>query len=100
PEALDYAMPVDLGEKLVAHVRAVENIGAAPAEARVVAKASGDGDPALDAASAAPGVRRLDDRYAAAPLPPLGLRLLAGCRAWGVIHHFYPYLDLIGDWDA
>lgn len=116
PEAFDYALSVDLGEKLVAHVRAVEQVGAAPAEARVVEKTSGDGDPALDAAlallkeawqaptltaaSAAPAVRRLDNRYAAAPLPPLGQRLLAGCRAWGVIHHFYPYLDLIGDWDA
>lgn len=116
PEALDYTFPVDLGEKLVARVRAVENIGAPPAEARVVEKRKGKGDPALDAAlallkepwaaptvstaPAAPAVRRLDNRYADAPLPPLGLRLLAGCRAWGVIHDFYPYLDLIGDWDA
>ncbi|HEV8242082.1 MAG TPA: S41 family peptidase [Thermoanaerobaculia bacterium] len=116
PEMLAAAAPIDLGEKLVAHVRAVEEIGAAPPEARIVAKGSDAGDPALDAAlallegpwqppvvstaTAAPGVRRLDNRYADQPLPPLGLRLLAGCRAWGVIHHFYPYLDLIGDWDA
>lgn len=116
PEALEYATPIDLGEKLVARVRAVENVGAAPAEAVVVEKTGGPGDPALDAAlallkepwqppvvssaSAAPAVRHLDNRYADTPLPPLGLRLLAGCRAWGVIHDFYPYLDLIGDWDA
>lgn len=32
--------------------------------------------------------------------PGLELRQLAVIRAWNVIHYFYPYLQLIGDWDA
>ena len=30
----------------------------------------------------------------------LGHRVLAVARIWNVIHYFYAYLDLIGDWDA
>jgi C-terminal processing protease CtpA/Prc len=32
--------------------------------------------------------------------PTLEYRQLAVIRAWNVIHYFYPYLHLIGDWDA
>jgi C-terminal processing protease CtpA/Prc len=32
--------------------------------------------------------------------PSLEYRQLAVIRAWNVIHYFYPYLHLIGDWDA
>ena len=32
--------------------------------------------------------------------PPLEYRLLAVFQIWNVFHHFYPYLHLIGDWDA
>ena len=32
--------------------------------------------------------------------PDLGHRLLAGCRIWGIIRHFYPYLHLLDDWDG
>ena len=43
-------------------------------------------------------VRRMPSSYPEMKLPPPGYRLLAGCRVWGTIHHFYPYLGLIGDW--
>ena len=118
PAAAESAVPVALGEGLVALVRTVEEIGA-PRWDDVVVRAGdggGDGDAALataldllrrpweppstTAATGAAAVRRLENRYAEPALPPLGLRLLAGCRAWGVIHHFYPYLELIDDWDA
>src|SRR6185295_7297940 len=107
---------VDLGEGLFAHVRSVEQVGP-PLAVLAAPKNAEGGDAALGAARAllgepwsapqaaapasqAPAVRRLENRYTKPALPPLGLRLLAGCRAWGVIHYFYPYLDLIGDWDA
>ncbi len=110
------SVAVELGEGLLAHVRSVEQVGA-PLTAATVPKAADGGDAAISAARALlaepwpapqatappaekPAVRRLEDRYPQPALPPLGLRLLAGCRAWGVIHYFYPYLDLIGDWDA
>ncbi|HEX9670628.1 MAG TPA: S41 family peptidase [Thermoanaerobaculia bacterium] len=51
-------------------------------------------------AAAAPAPRRPEADYPEMLAPPPGMRLLAACRAWGVIHHFYPYLELIGDWDA
>lgn len=38
--------------------------------------------------------------YAEMKYPPLEYRLLAVFRIWSVIHYFYPYLHLIGDWDA
>jgi C-terminal processing protease CtpA/Prc len=110
------SVAVELGEGLVAHVRSQEQVGAPPA-AVVVPRAASGGDAALAAARAllsgpwpepppsappadVPAVRRLENRYPRPALPPRGLRLLAGCRAWGVIHYFYPYLSLIGDWDA
>ncbi|MBI2213966.1 MAG: hypothetical protein HYU52_09995 [Acidobacteria bacterium] len=45
--------------------------------------------------------RRLrDDPYVESPYPELPVRLLALFRFWSVIDWFYPYKDLIGDWDA
>lgn len=41
-----------------------------------------------------------DASYRDQPAPGLGLRLLALYRVWNVIDLFYPYLPLIGDWDA
>jgi C-terminal processing protease CtpA/Prc len=86
------------------------------------AAAAGDQDPALAAAiglaggSAPPagtsgiegprpeplpqGVWRPDQAYEAMSAPDLGHRVLAVARIWNVIHYFYAYLDLIGDWDA
>ncbi len=107
---------VDLGEGLLAHVRSVEQVGP-PLAVAAAPKATDGGDAALATARSLLGepwsasqaavpptevsaVRRLENRYPKPALPPPGLRLLAGCRAWGVIHYFYPYLDLIGDWDA
>jgi C-terminal processing protease CtpA/Prc len=46
------------------------------------------------------GVRPPRRTYADMTMPSAGYRLLAGCRTWGVIHHFYPYLHLLDDWDG
>ncbi|HEV7921159.1 MAG TPA: S41 family peptidase [Thermoanaerobaculia bacterium] len=43
---------------------------------------------------------RADERYPEMAYPPVEYRLLAAARMWGIVHYFYPYLDLIGDWDA
>lgn len=103
---------VDLGEGLLAQVRSVEQVGpplavvaadggdAALAAARALLGEPWSASQAAAPASEVPAVRRLESRYTKPALPPPGLRLLAGCRAWGVIHYFYPYLDLIGDWDG
>ena len=89
------------------------------------AAATGDQDPALAAAiglargsagSAPPagtsgvdgprleplpqGVWRSDRAYEEMSAPDLGHRVLAVARIWNVIHYFYAYLELIGDWDA
>ncbi|HKS21575.1 MAG TPA: S41 family peptidase [Thermoanaerobaculia bacterium] len=39
-------------------------------------------------------------QYAEMKIPDLPYRLLAAFRIWSVIHDFYPYRHLIGDWDA
>lgn len=41
-----------------------------------------------------------DAPYAEMKNPELPYRLLAAFRIWSVIHYFYPYKHLIGDWDA
>jgi C-terminal processing protease CtpA/Prc len=46
------------------------------------------------------GAWRPDQAYEAMTAPDLGHRVLAVARIWNVIHYFYAYLDLIGDWDA
>ncbi|MBV9497104.1 MAG: hypothetical protein JOZ54_22905 [Acidobacteria bacterium] len=43
---------------------------------------------------------RRDERYADMKSPAVEYRLLAAARMWGIISEFYPYIDLIGDWDA
>ena len=45
-------------------------------------------------------VFRPDRGYEDMKEPSLEYRQLAVIRAWNVIHWFYPYLHLIGDWDA
>jgi len=42
----------------------------------------------------------VESRYAEMTAPDLPHRLLAAFRVWSVIHYFYPYRDLIGDWDG
>lgn len=47
-----------------------------------------------------PAIWRPDRAYETMSEPNLGHRVLAVARIWNVIHYFYAYLDLIGDWDA
>ncbi|HEY0511600.1 MAG TPA: S41 family peptidase [Thermoanaerobaculia bacterium] len=122
-EELVVHQTVDLGEGLTAQVRASEPVPlpgwpGVHADARI---APGTGDEgavraALAAlvarqgnrpAAATPGVTSLPDAvwrpdktYPEMLDPTLEYRLLAVVRAWNVIHYFYPYKPLIGDWDA
>jgi len=78
---------------------------AALAAARAELKKDGWGKPAsgTSVASAAflpEAVFRPDKTYPEMLAPDLPHRRLAVIRAWNVIHFFYPYLPLIGDWDA
>ncbi len=109
------AFGVPIGEGLTARVRGWEGLGR-PLEVTVVPPPSGGNDPAMAEAvkllgqvwdvplpytpPPVPLEGRRDDPYAEPRLPDAGKRLLAGCRAWGVIRYFYPYLGLIGDWDG
>lgn len=111
---------VDLGEGLQAEVRVGEYVpfpGWSEPRADVVLP-EGSGDAALEAAiaearkewppvdrsaPAAPlpdAVFRSERAYREMKEPSLEYRQLAVIRAWNVIHFFYPYLHLIGDWDA
>lgn len=56
--------------------------------------AAGTGQPLPDA------VWRPDPAYRDLKDPSPEHRLLAVFRIWNVIHYFYPYRHLIGDWDA
>lgn len=58
------------------------------------------GEGATDAEPLPPGVWRPDETYPDMRAPDAAHRMLAGCRLWGVIEHFYPYLHLIGDWEG
>ncbi|MFL6293668.1 MAG: S41 family peptidase [Thermoanaerobaculia bacterium] len=115
---------VDLGEGLQAEVRVGEYVPfpgwSAPRADVVLPEGSGNGssDTGLEAAVAearkewppvdrsapvAPlpdAVFRSDRAYREMKEPSLEYRQLAVIRAWNVIHFFYPYLHLIGDWDA
>jgi C-terminal processing protease CtpA/Prc len=115
-------MPIDLGEGMTALVRVMEKappagVGLEPDA--VVEPSSPESDPAMGAARAlvestpegvsagtgesdpAPLLRwRPAEAYPEMTAPGLGYRLLAACRAWGVIRHFYPYLHLLDDWDG
>ena len=55
---------------------------------------------AASSASLPEAVFRPDRTYPEMLAPDLPHRRLAVIRAWNVIHFFYPYLHLIGDWDA
>jgi len=111
---------VDLGEGLQAEVRVGEYVpfpGWSGPHADVVLP-EGSGDAGLQAAVAearkewppqdkpAPvtplpdAVFRSDRAYRDMKEPSLEYRQLAVIRTWNVIHWFYPYLHLIGDWDA
>ncbi len=119
--ALAYIRSVDLGEGWHAEVRTSEVLYrgrpmAITPDVRVAGGATGDSDPALRAAlrlAGQPRARRQAPEAAAVPaviskpdrvyedqlLPSVELRVLAAYRLWNVIHYFYPYLDLIGDWE-
>jgi C-terminal processing protease CtpA/Prc len=113
-------MDADLGEGLKAEVR-VSEVVPIPGWRGLRADVElpkGAGESALEAAAAearkewpavaqtaasAPlpdPVFRPDRAYADMKEPSLEYRQLAVIRAWNVIHYFYPYLHLIGDWDA
>jgi C-terminal processing protease CtpA/Prc len=120
-ESLVTKTSVDLGEGLTAQVR-VSEIVPMPGWSGVHADVEvpeGDADGALRAAvaearkewpdvtvsSAVPQtlpepVFHPDRGYPGMQEPALEYRQLAVIRAWNVIHYFYPYLHLIGDWDA
>jgi C-terminal processing protease CtpA/Prc len=120
-ESLVTKMPVDLGEGLTAQVRVSEIVpmpGWSGAHADVEVP-EGDADGALRAALAEArkdwpavlaspavsqplpeGVFHPDRGYPEMLEPGLEYRQLSVIRAWNVIHYFYPYLHLIGDWDA
>lgn len=51
-------------------------------------------------AASSPGRWRPERRYPEMAVPSPPYRMLASCRLWGVIETFYPYLDLIGDWEG
>ena len=45
-------------------------------------------------------IQMTDNPYPEMTLPPMEYRLLAAFRIWAVIHHFFPYKELIEeDWD-
>lgn len=78
-----------------------------PALAAAIGLAAGSAPPAGTTGVGGPrleslpqGVWRPDQAYEAMTAPDLGHRVLAVARIWNVIHYFYAYLELIGDWDA
>jgi C-terminal processing protease CtpA/Prc len=112
---------IDLGEGVAAQVRVSEVVpdadfpgvhadvelpaGITPEQALQAAAAElhkdGWGTPRHGVPAPLPGpVFRLDPTYPGMTEPDLPHRQLAVIRAWNVIHYFYPYLPLIGDWDA
>jgi C-terminal processing protease CtpA/Prc len=112
-------LAVDLGEGLQADVRVTEVVpipGWKGMHSDVeLPKAVGDAAleaamaelrkewPVPDRSPAEPlpnAVFRPERAYADMAEPSLEYRQLAVIRTWNVIHFFYPYLHLIGDWDA
>jgi C-terminal processing protease CtpA/Prc len=113
---------VDLGEGVTARIRTSElipfagwrglradvesperggaaTLRAAASQARTGWPASAS-DVRADVDSLPDPIYRRDPTYAEMSQPALEYRQLAVIRAWNVIHWFYPYLSLIGDWDA
>jgi len=80
---------------------AVDVIAADPVAASVAFLQSGKPMPQVATKTAAVGKAhfRADNSYPDMTYPDVEHRLLAAVRLWAVIHYFYPYLDLIGDWD-
>ncbi|HXI14031.1 MAG TPA: S41 family peptidase [Thermoanaerobaculia bacterium] len=108
---------IDLGGGWTAAVRVTETTVTGLAADAVVAPVAGDdramksalalarepaplpARPARHETAAAP-IAQNDAAYADMSSPELPYRLLALFRLWSVIDRFYPYKDLIGDWDA
>jgi C-terminal processing protease CtpA/Prc len=115
-EGLVQQRTVALGEGFEALVRTTEiepapgwpglhaDVEAPPSEASAAAlRLARDGWPAPAVSATAPPLQPAwhpDKRYEEMIDPSLEYRLLAVFRIWNVFHFFYPYLDLIGDWDA
>jgi C-terminal processing protease CtpA/Prc len=121
-DGLVHQRAIDLGEGFVAWVRSSESLpqpgwAGLRADAEAPPPGSTGGDPAFAAAlgllhewpkpaagaPAAPlpeAVWRPDRRYDEMTEPTLEFRLLAGFKFWTILHDFFPYLHLTGDWDA
>ena len=117
PDAGVWTHAVDLGEGLRAQVRVSEALTAAPAAdvevedtdpsaalaaALSVARGERPGSARQPASMppASDGSWKPDATYPEMVEPPLPYRLLAVVRLWNVIRLFYPYSELIGDWNA
>lgn len=117
PDAGTWTHPVDLGEGLRVQMRVSEDLTGAPsadvevegadrsaALAAAIAIARGErpvrASAMTPAPSAAEGSWKPDATYPEMVEPSLPYRLLAVVRLWNVIRLFYPYLELIGDWNA
>ncbi|MEA2465491.1 MAG: hypothetical protein QOJ98_3238 [Acidobacteriota bacterium] len=88
-------------------VPARTTVGADASEATVIAVAEAGGN-GRRRASGARGVLppevigyrgRLDEPYPAMAYPDAGYRILGAYRYWNAIELFYPYKNLIGDWE-
>ncbi len=115
-EGLVQQRTVELGEGFEAVVRTSEieplpgwtgvhaDLEVSPAEGEAAAlRLARDGWPAPAVSAPTPlpqPVWRPDKSYAEMTDPSLEYRLLAVFRIWNVFHFFFPYLDLIVDWDA
>lgn len=116
-EASGATLAADLGEGLFAQVRVSEPLplggeiaadrvlpegeaGGATAAALAALRAERPARGEATARALPGGVRRIDPSYPEMLAPDLPHRQLAVIRAWNVIALFYPYRNLIGDWDA
>ncbi|HEX9161004.1 MAG TPA: S41 family peptidase [Thermoanaerobaculia bacterium] len=119
-----FAASEPLGDELAFNATSIDLPGGVQAEVRISQFRNGnvsvdviDPDPVAASIAALRGQRqvaatpqrakapaaphwRADDQYASMTYPDVEHRILAATRLWAVIHYFYPYLDLIGDWDA
>jgi C-terminal processing protease CtpA/Prc len=93
PDGTAGAATRDQDPALAAAIRLAAGAGPVPAGATAP-------PPGPSFAPLPPGVWRPDRTYETMTSPDLGHRILAVARIWNVIHDFYPYLELIGDWDA
>jgi C-terminal processing protease CtpA/Prc len=120
-DGLVHQKTIDLGEGFLARVRVSEIVpqpGWAGLRVDVQAPPGGSGgdDPAFAAAlgllqkwprpaagapASLPGAAwRPDRRYDEMTEPTLEFRLLAVFKMWTILHDFFPYFHLTGDWDA